>query len=98
MNEATGNPTMRDLAVYVEWGPGPVDCLKGEIIDPSYPFVVENMEIANLIPQNATTKIIKVLDNGKVLMVRPELTVAWVLGDRLDTRFRAWFDGLELHA
>ena len=68
------------------------------VTDPSYPFWVENMEIANLIPQTDMTKIIKVLDNGKVLMVREEVTCAWFLGSRTDPEFRALFDGLDLHA
>lgn len=67
------------------------------VTDPSYPFLVENMEIANLIPQTETTQIIKVLDNGKVLMVREEVTCAWFVGDRNDERFRSLFLGLDLH-
>lgn len=67
------------------------------VVDPSYPFFVENMEIAGLIPQSDTTRIIKVLDNGKVLMVREEVTCAWFVGDRNDVRFRCLFDGLDLH-
>ena len=68
------------------------------VTDPSYPFLVENMEIAHLIPQNDITKIIKVLDTGKVLMVREEVTCAWFLGSRTDPEFRALFNGLDLHA
>jgi peptidyl-tRNA hydrolase len=67
------------------------------VTDPSYPFLVESMEIANLIPQDDKTKIVKVLDNGRVVMVRPEYTVAWFLGDRNDERFRNLFEGLALH-
>jgi hypothetical protein len=67
------------------------------VIDPSYPFFVESMEIANLIPQDEATKIIKVMENGKVLMVRPELTCAWFLIDRNDAYVRSLFDGLNLH-
>jgi hypothetical protein len=67
------------------------------VIDPSYPFFVESMEIANLIPQDDATKIIKVMDNGKVLMVRPELTCAWFVGDRNDVKFTSIFEGLSLH-
>ena len=70
--------------------------LCGSVIDPSYPFVVDK-EIADLIPKTETTKIVGELDNGKVLMVRPEFTVAWLLGDRNNTKFRALFDGLSLH-
>jgi peptidyl-tRNA hydrolase len=68
------------------------------VVDPSYPFLVESEEIANLIPQTDTVKVIKVLDNGRVLMVREELTCAWFLGDRNDPDFRAIFEGLPLHA
>ena len=69
----------------------------GVVVDPSYPFLVESLEIADLIPQTDTTKIVKVLDNGRVLMTRSELTVAWALGDRNDPKFRALFDSLDLH-
>ena len=67
------------------------------ITDPSYPFFVESEEIANLIPQTDTIKIVKVLDNGRVLMVREEVTCAWFIGDRNDIRFRCLFEGLNLH-
>lgn len=67
------------------------------VTDPSYPFFVENMEIARLIPQDDATKIVKIMDNGKVLMVRPEVTCSWFVGDRNDPRFRSLFDGLDLH-
>jgi peptidyl-tRNA hydrolase len=67
------------------------------VVDPSYPFFVENEEIANLIPQTEQVKIIKVMPDYRVLMVRPEVTCAWFLGDRNDLRFRVLFDGLDLH-
>ncbi len=67
------------------------------VTDPSYPFFVENMEIANLIPQTEDVRVIKIMDDGRVLMVRPEVTCAWFLGDRNDVRFRCLFDGLNLH-
>jgi len=76
---------------------GDVVVVFNTVTDPSYPFFVENIEIANLIPQTDTTKVIKVLDNGKVLMVREEVTCAWFVGDRNDVRFRCLFDGLDLH-
>lgn len=66
------------------------------VTDPSYPFVVD-AEIAKLIPETNGTKIVKVLDNGKVLMVREELTCSWFIGDRNDAIFRSLFDGLDLH-
>jgi peptidyl-tRNA hydrolase len=46
------------------------------ITDPSYPFFVENMEIASLIQPNAKTQIIKTMNDGRVLMTREELTCA----------------------
>jgi hypothetical protein len=76
-----------------------VECLTGSITDPSYPFIVENMEIAQLIPQHpySEIRIVEVLENGKVLMVRPELTCAYYLGDRKDPKFTAIFKGLSLY-
>ena len=58
---------------------------------------MENLEIGNLIPQNDRIKTIKVMENGKVLMVRPELTCAWFLIDRNDMDARSLFNGLTLH-
>ena len=67
------------------------------VVDPSYPFLVQNWEIVNLIPQTDSTRVIKQMADGQVLMVRPEVTCAWFCGDRNNARFRAMFDGLELH-
>ena len=67
------------------------------ITDPSYPFFVENAEIADLIPES-TAKAIKQMSDGRILMVREEVTCAWFLGDRNNPEFRALFDGLNLHA
>lgn len=67
------------------------------VTDPSYPFLVENSEVADLIPEHVA-KGIKQLPDGRVLMVREEVTCAWFLGDRNDPEFRALFDGLDLHA
>lgn len=75
----------------------PTDLVFDFVRDPSYPFIVESEEIANLIPQSNTTKIIKTLDDGRVLMVRPEVTVAWFLGDRNNDNFRNLISGLRLH-
>lgn len=67
------------------------------VTDPSYPFFVENTEIAALIPQTETTKAVKYMADGRVLMVREEVTCAWFLGDRNDARFTSIFEGLGLH-
>lgn len=67
------------------------------VTDPSYPFFVENTEIAALIPQTETTRAVKYMADGRVLMVREEVTCAWFLGDRNDARFRELFVGLDLH-
>ena len=71
--------------------------LFNSITDPSYPFFVENMEVAGLIPPNAKTQIVKTMDDGRVLLTREELTCAWFLGDRSHFEFRTLFDGLSLH-
>lgn len=67
------------------------------VTDPSYPFFVENTEIADLIPESVA-KGVKQMPDGRVLMVREEVTCAWFLGCRMDPAFRALFDGLDLHA
>ena len=67
------------------------------VTDPSYPFFVENAEIADLIPE-LTARAIKKMPDGRILMVREEVTCAWFLGDRMDPQFRVLFDGLNLHA
>lgn len=71
--------------------------LHDTVIDPSYPFIVPSQEIADLIPQDDAIKTVKVLDDGRVLMVRPETTVSWYLGDRNDNEFRSMFDDLNLY-
>lgn len=73
------------------------DAVYEYVMDPSYPFIVESEEIANLIPQKDTTKIIKKMDDGRVMMVREEITCAWFVGDRNNEDFRKLFDGFTLH-
>jgi peptidyl-tRNA hydrolase len=68
----------------------------GTVTDPSYPFVVETMEIASLIPES-TAKLVKQMPDGRVLMTREELTCAWFCGNRDHSSFRSLFDGLELY-
>jgi hypothetical protein len=72
--------------------------LFNSVVDPSYPFWVESEEIAMLIPQTDGTRVIKHMCQGKVLMVREELTCAWFLGCRTNPDFTVLFDGLDLHA
>lgn len=67
------------------------------VTDPSYPFFVENSEVANLIPQTSTTKIIKTMTDNRVLMVRKEITCAWFIGDRNNSEFKNLFEGLSLY-
>jgi hypothetical protein len=71
--------------------------LRGRVLDPSYPFIVPNMEIADLIPQNQDTKIVKTYEDGRVLMVRPETTCAWFYGDKDDIGFTSLFKNFELY-
>lgn len=56
--------------------------VKGSIVDPSYPFFVENQEIADLVSANGQSTIIKTIDDGRVLMTRQETTCIWCLVDR----------------
>ena len=69
----------------------------GSVTDPSYPFFVENIEIANLIPTTATTYQVNRQADGRVLMVREEFTCAWFLGSRNNILFRDLFADLRLH-
>lgn len=73
------------------------DMITHRVVDPSYPFIVENEEIAGLIPQTDHMKVVSVLQDGRVLMTREELTCVGFLGDRVNPHFRALFEGLELH-
>jgi hypothetical protein len=77
----------------------PMKWLSWCVVDPSYPFMVDNMEIAALIYGNQTLKthIVKTMDDGRVLMTREELTCAWFLGNRNDEKFKALFTGLSLY-
>lgn len=67
------------------------------VTDPSYPFFVQNGEVADLIPETVA-QAIKQMPDGKILMVRSEVTCAWFVGDRNNPAFRMLFDGLDLHA
>jgi hypothetical protein len=73
------------------------EVITSTVVDPSYPFLVENEEIAGLIPETEVLQKVKVLPDGRVLMTRSVLTCAGVLGDRNNPNFRALFDGLDLH-
>jgi hypothetical protein len=66
------------------------------VTDPSYPFFVQNGEVADLIPESVA-QAIKQMPDGRILMVRSEITCAWFCGDRNDPQFRVLFDGLDLH-
>lgn len=66
----------------------------GMVWDPSYPFYVENDEIANLVHSST---YIGATSTGKILMTRKELTCAWFLGDRNDENFKENFSRYSLH-
>lgn len=86
--------TLDDIMNYVQ----NTKHLHGIVTDPSYPFLVENMEIASLIPQGTNigeAKIIKVLSDGRVVMTRSEITCAWFLIDA--GLYPDYFSSLELH-
>lgn len=69
-----------------------------EIIDPSYPFLV-NREVwewmLSIVP--GVADITHDCNNGMMLVTRSELTCAWFLGDRNIPEFRNLFNVLELH-
>lgn len=74
-------------------------CLNGQVLDPSYPFLV-NLEVwewANSLNPNVKS-VSTDIGLDMVLVTRSELTCAWFLGDRNDPEFKALFDGLSLHA
>jgi hypothetical protein len=56
--------------------------VKGSVVDPSYPFFVENQEVADLVAANGKAAVIKTMDDGRVLMTRQETTCIWCLVDR----------------
>lgn len=70
--------------------------LHGVVTDPSYPFFVENTEVADLIPEHVARGV-KLMSDGRVLMTREEVTCAWFIGDRNQPEFRSLFEGLNLH-
>jgi peptidyl-tRNA hydrolase len=70
---------------------------KGMVTDPSYPFTVENCEIANLVENGHDIKIVNDLRDGRVLMVRPELTCAWFVIDRDNHDHKMIFEDLKLY-
>lgn len=69
-----------------------VEC--GIVVDPSYPFIMDNDELIDLMP---SVTIVANYKDGKVLMVRKEFTCAWFLGDRTRADFRDLFLGFPLH-
>ncbi len=66
------------------------------VTDPSYPFFVENTEVADLIPEHVA-KGVKLMPDGRVLMTREEITCAWFLGSRTSPEFTKLFENLTLH-
>lgn len=66
------------------------------IVDPEYPFLVQNHEVADLIPETVA-QAVKQIPNGNILMVRRELTCAWFLGSTSNPQFHMLFDQLDLH-
>ncbi len=56
--------------------------VKGSVVDPSYPFFVENQEVADLVAANGHSSIVKTMDDGRVLLTRQETTCIWCLVDR----------------
>ena len=73
------------------------DMVLGKVVDPSYPFFVENQEIAALIADNGKSTSIKTMDDGRVLMTRQETTCLWCLVDRNNPEVVSLFSALKLY-
>jgi hypothetical protein len=69
----------------------------GEVIDPSYPFLVDS-EIVPYVDREKIDLPWEVdLREPKTLVYRRELTCAWFLGRKSDRRFVGLFEGFGLH-
>lgn len=77
----------------------PKNWISWVVVDPTYPFVVDNIEIASLIMCSDVIKpkIVKTLGDGRVLMTREEITCGWFLGDRNDENFKSLFKDFSLY-
>ena len=67
------------------------------IVDPTYPYIVENSEIADLIYDDICTAERIVRDDGKVVLFREEKTCAYIFGDKTLINRIEGFRELKLH-
>lgn len=68
------------------------------INDPTYPFIVENKEIAKLLTDNnENINIINFLEDGKVIMQRPETTCGYIFCDKNNEIVKKQLELLELY-
>lgn len=61
--------------------------IKGYVEDPTYPFIVDNDEIFNLIDKTKLTGIPTFLDNGKILCCRSEVTAVYCFINEVDNHY-----------
>lgn len=72
--------------------------LADTITDPTYPFIVENKEIAKLLTDNSENIFIEsFMDDGKVLMCRSENTCGYIFCDKDNPKVKAQLEYLELY-
>ena len=71
-----------------------MDYVADRVLDPTYPFFVDEEDVALIDPTKATSTPVR--SDGRVLMTRPETTCAYVLGYAGDDVFRALVGGLKL--
>lgn len=74
-----------------------LDFLYDEIIDPSYPFIMNADEFEFFKFCKIPGFDGKYINAKQVACVRPELTVAWYLGDANNPQFKNLFSKLLLH-
>lgn len=68
------------------------------IVDPTYPFIVEDREVARmLVEADCKFKIVKQLDDGRFLMTRPEVTCGYLFGYSENPDIKALVGHLNLY-
>lgn len=65
-----------------------------KVVDPTYPFFVD-VETAKYLDDKCTV-IWDVINDGKVLVTRNQITFGWILGDKTDPVFKGLVGALKL--
>jgi peptidyl-tRNA hydrolase len=72
------------------------DTLAGIVLDPTYPYIVDN-EMADLIWTDMDTAPRVPTTDGKTVLFRNERTCAYIFGDKNSDFMRLLLDNLKLH-